>query len=164
MAELLLIDPNTMTDTTILGGNVDFDKYRFCVLDSQVRVLEPLLGTELYQKILTDYEAEELTGLYLEMFNDYIKPILKFTSVANYIEIASYSVDNGGIFKHAPENKEVVPQSEVSTLIQKYNGLCDMYVMRFEKFIQKNTIPEYKNVQDKVNAMPNLRTVMGWKL
>jgi hypothetical protein len=164
MAELLLIDPNTMTDTTILGGNVDFDKYRFCVLDTQLRVVEPLLGTELYDKIKTDFEAGTLDGLYLEMFNDYIKPILKFSSVASYLEIASYMVDNGGIFKHAPENKEQVAVSEVSGLVQKYNGISDMFIIRFEKWIRRNLLPEYKTSQDEVNAVQNLRTKMGWKL
>jgi hypothetical protein len=164
MAELLLIDPNKLTETTILGGNVDFDKYRFCVLDTQIRVIEPLLGTELYEKIKTDYQAETLTGLYLELFNDYLTPILKFGSVATYLSIASYMVDNGGIFKHAPENKEIVSVSEVSGLVQTYNSHCDLHIIRFEKWIRQNLLPEYKTHQDKVNASKDLRTKFGWKL
>jgi hypothetical protein len=162
--ETLLITPAEITDTTILGGNIDLDKYRFCIFDTQLRVIEPLLGTELYEKVLTDYENNDLSGLYLELYSDYLKPILKFSSVANYLEIASYMVDNGGIFKYAPESKEIPSISEITGLTQKYNSLADMFIIRFDKWICNNTITEYNRYQDKVNAKSNLRTKIGWKL
>ena len=164
MAEILFITKAEMTNTTILCGNVDFDKYSFCVLDTQLRVLEPLLGTELYEKIKTDLEAETLSGLYLEMFNDYVKPITKFASVANYLEIASYLVDNGGVYKHVADNKQVVEKNEVMSLVQKYNGMTDMFIIRFQKWICKNHLVEYKTYQDKVNADKDIKTIFGWKL
>jgi hypothetical protein len=68
--EYLLIDPTTISKTTILGGNVDIDKYRYCIYNVQLLVLEPLLGTELYVKILADAEANTLSGLYLELYTD----------------------------------------------------------------------------------------------
>jgi len=163
MAEILFITKTEMTNTTILGGNVDFDKYSFCVLDTQLRVLEPLLGTELYEKIKTDLEDETLSGLYLEMFNDYVKPITKFASVANYLEIASYMVDNGGIYKHVTDNKQVVEKNEVMSLVQKYNGMTDMFIIRFQKWICNNNLIEYKMYQDKVNADKDIKTIFGWK-
>lgn len=164
MAETLLIQPSEITDTTILGGNVDLDKYTFCIFDTQIRVLEPLLGSELYERIVTDFENEDLSGLYLELYTDYVKPILKFSSVSNYLEIASYMVDNGGIFKHSPEAKEIPTTAEITGLTQKYNGLADMFIIRLEKWFCKNSIPEYKCYQEKVNANKNLRTNIGWKL
>lgn len=163
MAEILLITPTEITETTILGGNVDTDKYTFCILDAQLRVIEPMLGTELYEKIKTDLENNTLAGLYLELYNDYIKPITKFSTIANYLDIASYMVDNGGVFKHAPESKEIVSVSEVSSLVQKYNGMADMFIIRFQKWICKNYLIEYKSCQDKVNADKDIKTTFGWK-
>ena len=58
MAEFLFIQPTEITSTTIMGGNVDIDKYLFCIADTQISVIEPLLGTELYDKILADAEAD----------------------------------------------------------------------------------------------------------
>ena len=157
MAEILLITPQEITDTTILGGNVDVDKYKFCILDTQVRVIEPLLGTLLYKYILTNRAT--LTGEYLTLFNDYVKPILKFSTVANYLEIASFMVDNGGIFKHTAENKDIPSMQEVTALVQKYNSLCDMYILRFDKWNGKNNIPEYGRCQN-----PKISTKIGWRL
>jgi hypothetical protein len=164
MAELLFITPQEMTSSTILSGNIDTDKYIFCIADAQISVIEPLLGSLLYDKIKTDIEGAGLTGLYLELYNDFIKPITKNEAVAQYIEIASYMVDNAGIYKRSGENVEVVDKDEVQYLSGKYKSLAQMYVTRFEKWICKNPLVEYKTIQDEVNALKNINLNVGWKL
>lgn len=164
MAEFLFQTPQEITATTIMGGNVDVDKYIFCVADVQLTVIEPLLGSELYEKIYTDAEADDLTGDYLILYNKFIKPIVKNTAVANYISIASYMVTNGGVFKHTGDNIEVVDKQEVQFLAQKYNAYAQLHIQRFYKWICKNPITEYKTCQDEVNAKKNMKVTAGWKL
>jgi hypothetical protein len=164
MAELLFVTPQEMTSSTILSGNTDTDKYLFCILQAQITTIEPLLGSELYDKIISDIEAETLTGLYLELYIDFIKPITKNEALAQYIEIASYMVDNAGIYKRSGENVEVVDKDEVQYLSGKYKSLAQMYVTRFEKWICKNPLIEYKTIQDEVNALKNINLNVGWKL
>jgi len=162
--ELLFITPQEMTSSTILSGNTDTDKFLFCILNTQLTTIEPLLGSELYEKIKADKEANTLAGLYLELYNDFIKPITKNESLAQYIEIASYMVDNGGIHKHTGENLEVVDKQEVQFLAGKYKALAQMYVLRFNKWICKNPLVEYKTCQDEVNALKGINLNVGWKL
>lgn len=164
MAELLFITPQEMTSSTILSGNTDTDKFLFCILNTQLTTIEPLLGSELYDKIKTDKENNALTGLYLELYTDFVKPITKNESLAQYIEIASYMVDNGGIYKHTGENLEVVDKQEVQFLAGKYKALAQMYVLRFNKWICKNPLTEYKTIQDEVNAIKDINLIAGWKL
>lgn len=164
MAELLFITPQEMTSSTILSGNTDIDKYLFCIANTQLTTIEPLLGTLLYDKIIEDITNDDLTGLYLTLYTDFIKPITKNESLAQYIEIASYMVDNGGVYKHTGENLEVVDKQEVQFLAGKYKSLAQMYVTRFEKWICRNIIPEYQSMQDEVNAIRGMNLNVGWKL
>lgn len=164
MAEFLFITPQEMASTTILGGNVDVDKYLFCIANVQLTTIEPLLGSDLYDKILTDAENNDLTGDYLTLYNDFVKPITKNESTAQYIEIASYMLTNGGLFKHTGENIEVVDKQEAQFLAQKYSGLAQMYVQRFYKWICNNPITEYNTYQDGVNASRDMKLTAGWKL
>ena len=164
MAEFLFITPEEIASTTIMGGNVDVDKYLFCIANTQLTVIEPLLGSELYNKIYEDAEADTLTGLYLTLYDNYVKPITKYKSTAEYIEIGQYMVNNGGIYKHTGENVEVVSRDEVLSLSNKYNALSQMYILRFNKWICHNTIVEYKTIQDEVNANRNVKVTAGWKL
>lgn len=160
MAELLFIQPSEIASTTVLGGNVDVDKYLFNVLTTQISVIEPLLGTELYDYIVTNFAT--LTGDYSTLYTEFVKPITKYEALADYIEQASYTLDNAGLFKHAPDNAEVVDKDEAQYLAQKYHALAQMYVQRFNKWICKNTITEYKTYQDEVNAQKNMKLTGGW--
>jgi len=163
MAELLFITPDEMTKSTILSGNTDTDKYLFCIADAQISVIEPLLGSILYDKIKSDIEGLGLSGLYLELYTDFVKPITKNEAVAQYIEIASYTVDNGGVVKHTGDKIEVVSKDECQYLAGKYHNLAQMYIGRFNKWICKNYLEEYKVCQDEVNAQ-KVKTSFGWKL
>lgn len=159
--ELLFIQPKEIITTTIMGGNVDVDKYQFCIADTQISVIEPLLGSELYDYIITNFTT--LSGDYLTLYTDYIKPITKNEATGKYIEISSYALNNGGLFKHQPDNAEVVDKDEAQFLANKYHALAQMYVQRFNKWICKNPLTEYKTYQDEVNAQ-SIKVTSGWFL
>ena len=161
MAEFLFITPEEITKTTVLGGNVDVDKYLFTIANTQITTIEPLLGTELYDKIKTEAEADTLAGDYLTLYNEFVKPIVKNQSLAEYVEVSSFIIANGGAFKHAPENAEVMDKDDIMLLSQKYSAIADMYVLRFNKWICNNVIPEYKTYQDEVNAQ-KIQLKAGW--
>ena len=162
MADFLFIQPSEMASTTILGGNVDIDKYLFNIASVQITVIEPLLGSILYDKIRAEAEADTLTGLYLTLYNEFVKPITKHQALAEYIEISDILLTNGGLFRHLPENSETVSKDDKYTLSQKYSGLADMYIIRFNKWICKNPLTEYKTYQDEVNANKNISLIGGW--
>ena len=52
-----LITTQEIRLNTSLGGNVDSDKLLPFITDVQVMILENVLGTKLYDKIITDFEA-----------------------------------------------------------------------------------------------------------
>lgn len=142
---ILLITPQEITEQTIISGNVDYNKYLYVIENSQILYLEPILGTDLYNKILTDFEAETLAGNYLTLYNDYIKPILKYASVANFLSVANYQVGNSGIFKFTGESKETVSDAECKVLAQNYFSMADAFKEKMIKFLRDNSITEYKN-------------------
>lgn len=164
MAELLFISPQEMTQTTLLGGNVDFDKYKLNIINVQRTVIEPLLGTLLYDKIVTDVTAETIAGDYLELYTDFVKPITKNEALAQYVTVSGFMITNAGAFKNAPENAELMDKDEKALISTIYSGLADTYVIRFEKWICKHTITEYKLSQDEVNASKDIDNTGGWYL
>lgn len=160
--EILLIRPSEITEFTPLGGNVDVDKYTPCIYDVQIMVIEPLLGADLYDKVKTDFEAGTLAGEYLTLYTDYLKPILRHEVFAEYVEIGSYTVANGGIYKHAPENAEVVTKSEVQYLAQTHRSKSQTYIDRAKKWLRKSTIIEYNNRD--CGGSNDVRVSSGWFL
>lgn len=164
MAELLFIQPSDMTETSVMGGNIDYDKITFHIAFVQLSVIEPLLGTELYDKIISDITGSTLTGIYQTVFDEFVKPITKNIAIAEYVEISSYTLNNGGLFRNAPENTTDVDKEEAQFLAGKYRAAGQLFVVRFNKFICKNAIPEYKRFQDEVNADRDMNLTAGWYL
>ncbi len=158
--EILLIRPSEITEFTPLGGNVDVDKYKPCIYDVQITVIEPLLGSVLYEKIRTDFYTENLAGLYLELYDKYLKPILRHQVFAEYVEIASYMVVNGGVFKHSATDSEIVDKNESQYLAQIHRSKAQLYIDRAEKWLRSNPLPEYTSCCN-VN---NVKVTSGWHL
>jgi len=162
MAEFLFITPQELKSTTILGGNVDQDKFLFSIANVQIITIQRLLGTELYDVILSGAEADTLTGLYLELYDKFVKPITKNQALSEYIKISSYMIANGGAFKHTAENAELMSDDEINGLADTYAGIADTYISRLDKWLCHNTIPEYKLYQDEVNASKSITNRSGW--
>ena len=116
MPTTLFITQTEIAKYTPMGGNVDTDKYIYLVKDSQIMHVEPVLGTKLYNKLQTDFTDGSITGIYNTIVEDYIKPILIHMVFAEYVAIGAYRVQNGGLFKHLPEDGESMSLSEIESL------------------------------------------------
>lgn len=158
--EVLLIRPSEITQFTPMGGNVDVDKYTPCIYDVQRTVIRPLLGADLYDKIKTDFEADTLSGNYLILYTDYLKPILRHQSFAEYVEIGSYMVTNGGTYKHVPENSESVSKDEVQYLAQISRSKAQLYIEQVKHWLRGANLTEYNNI---CNGN-NVQVTSGWHL
>lgn len=162
---VLFIKTSEITKATPMGGNVDVDKYIYCIKDVQVTVIEPLLGTKLYDKLQADFKAGTLTGKYDTLVNDYIKPILIHSSFADYVVIGSYNVTNGGIYKHQPQDATAVSKSEVDYLAEKQKSKAQVYIERCERFLCDAGLPEYRTQDESYDIRSRRMNYMGgWKL
>ena len=160
--EFLFVSPSDIKATTVIGGNVDNDKFVFVISDVQNTTILPLLGEELYNKIASEAESNTLSGKYLELYTKYIQPITKFQTVANYVLISNYMVDNGGTSIHQSSTKESVDDKGLSRLANTYAGMADTFIDRFQDWISYNDLPEYKTHQEGVDASRHMSNRGGW--
>ena len=160
--EFLFVSPSELKATTILGGNLDVDKYVYIIADVQNTTVLPLLGQELYTKIKDEAEANTLTGQYAELYTNYVQPIVKYQTVANYVLISNYMVDNGGTSTHQDSTKQSVDEKGLARLSNTYAGMADTFIDRFQEWIKYNPLPEYKTYQEGVDASKHVSNRGGW--
>lgn len=161
-----LITSEEVTTNTSMGGNVDPDKYMHLIIDAQVMILENVLGTKLYDKIITDFVADNLAGDYLTMFNDYIKPVLWHSVYAEYLRDGIVLAQNTGIFTHTPEDGQPADLDNIKYTAKNARSKSDVYIDRLTKFLCDSSITEYDNAQDNnYDQKPdNFNTISGWHL
>ena len=164
-----LITSQEIKLNTPLGGNVDPDKYLNFIEDTQIMVLEPILGTKLFDKIITDFEADTLAGLYLQMFDDYIKPVMWHSVFAEYVKVGTLTVGNGGIYRHISDDAQLASEQEINMVVKSYQSKADTYIGRLQRFLcdQDSNIPEYTSNQDEnydIDPKYKVQTISGWYL
>lgn len=139
----ILIKQEALTRNTIIGGNVDTDRYLQAIKACQNIYIKPLLGNALYDKIVLGFENNNLTGLYLEMFNDYITEMIIHGSAEIYLQQGAYMVTNNGITKSKNDTSETVSKEEIDYLVEASRKLYNLYETEFLKWIKTNPVPEY---------------------
>ena len=150
MADVFLIVDSDLKQYSPISGNIDINKYRYLILEVQQFLIEPVLGTKLFDKIVSDFDGDTLAGVYSTIHTDYIKPILIHQVAAEYTEMNAVLVQNGGVFRRTPENSQPATMGEVSQLAAKLRTKAQVHIQRLEDYLRKNqsNISEYTYTQN----------------
>jgi hypothetical protein len=166
MAEVLLIERADIVKYTPLDGNVDTDRFIQFIKIAQDIHIQNYLGTDLLNRLKSDIEAGTLSGVYLDLLNNYVRQMLIHWAMVEYLPFSAYTVANKGVFKHTAESSETVQKSEVDFLIEKQRITAENYSQRFVDYMSFNSssFPEYHtNSGPDVYPISNTN-IGGWYL
>ncbi len=166
MAQALLISRKDIVKFTAMNGNVDTDKFIQFVKIAQDIHIQNYLGTDLLEKIESDIISSSLTGDYLNLVTDYVKPMLIHWAMVEYLPFSAYTLANKGVYKHTSENATNVDKEEIDFLIEKERNLAQYYTDRFISYMSFNidSFPEY-NTNSNEDVYPDKdASFEGWVL
>ena len=146
MAEAILITRKDVVKFTAMNGNVDSDRFIQYIKIAQDVHVQNYLGTDLLESIQAKIIAGTLTGDYLSLVTDYVKPLLCHWAMVEYLPFAAYTIANKGVYKHSSENAENVSKEEVDFLVEKERTTAQYYTDRFIDYMSFNAsskFPEY---------------------
>lgn len=160
---ILLIKEEDIKRDSPIGGNVDLNRIFPAIKTAQITMIKPFLGTNLYNKILIDFSTDSLTGLYKEMYEDYIKSMLIHISTAFYFTYGAYSVSNKGIYKALAEDTEGVDKSEIDYMVKAQEKYYEAYKDGLFNFLKnfESDIPEWTTKQSSKNRR---NKIGGWSV
>lgn len=166
MAEALLVTRKDIVKFTALDGNIDTDKFIQYVKIAQDKHIENYLGTDLFELIQTKIVGSTLTGDYLTLVNDWVKPCLIHWAMVEYLPFAAYTIANKGVFKHSSENAENASREEVDYLLEKERNTAQYYTDRLIEHLSFNAgskYPEYYTNNNE-DVTPDKDIFGGWVL
>jgi len=166
MAEALLITRNDVVKFTAMNGNVDTDNFIQYVKIAQDIHIQNYLGTDLLEKLKADIVNEDLTGDYLALVVNYIKPMLIHWAMVEYLPFAAYTIANKGVYKHNSENATNVEKVEIDFLIEKERSIAQHYTERFIEHMSfnMNLFPEYNSNSNGDMYPDTNNNYTGWYL
>ncbi len=167
MAEAILITRKDVVKFTAMNGAVDTDKFIQYIKIAQDVHVQNYLGTDLLLSIQAKIIAGTLTGDYLSLVTDYVKPLLCHWAMVEYLPFAAYTIANKGVYKHSSENAENVSKEEVDFLIEKERTTAQYYTDRFIDYMSFNAsskFPEYYSNNDNDIYPDKDANFSGWVL
>lgn len=164
MAEALLISRKDVVKFTSMNGNIDTDHFIQYVKIAQDKHIENYLGSDLINKIKADIVASSLSGDYLSLVNNEIKPALLHWTMVEYLPFSNYTIANKGVFKHTSENSDSVSKEEIDYLIEKERNTAQYYTDRLVDYLTFNApskFPEYYSNNNE-DVYPDKDIFGGW--
>lgn len=139
----LLLHDNDIPKLTAISGNLDIDKLKPYIYMAQKIDVKRVLGINLYNKIVEDFENDALTGLYETIYNEFVVDLLVYYSAAQYVAFGGFQIDNGGIFRHQPSSTALLPEDSIDKLITRFNNKGASIELVFNDWIKSNPVAEY---------------------
>lgn len=143
MAQVLLIGPEYVYQNTDINTSVEDSKINPYIRLAQDKWIEPLIGTDLMNKIKSD--GNSITGNYATLRNNYIRPALVWFTYQELLPSLNYKIDNGSIAQHNSENTTAVGTSEMNARIEGAKNNARFYAERLQSYLCENSslFPEY---------------------
>ena len=138
MAKALFVTRTDLVSQTVIGGAVDTDKFTQNVKLVQDIYLKNIIGKDLLEKLEDDVINSTLTGDYLTLVKEYIKPYLVYMAASDYILEAWATVGNGGISQYDPDNATAVSYEDASKLSTNIGNKGEHYGKRLIDYLKDN--------------------------
>lgn len=162
MKDVLLLSVNDIPKYTNISSNLDVDRITPYILMAQRTELKRILGIDLYNRILKDFEDNTLTGLYETIYNEFVIDILVNYSAYFIVIFNTLRIDNGGNFYYEPDNARSADVEDTEKIANRFSKLGASVELEFYKWLKSNKVPEVKSsgsCSDKGNSFK-----MNWFL
>ena len=163
---IVLISREEFLKYTQVNGLVDVDKYAQYIKIAQDLHIEPVIGTQLLNKLITDVQNATLISPYTTLL-DYIKNVLIHYAMVQYLPSAPFIIGNQGIYKKIAENATDIQESELHLMIENERSMAQGYMLRLEKYLCANSslFPELNtNINGEVKPNGGRENYTGWVL
>lgn len=145
MTDTLLISWTKVKQYTDINDSLDADLIKNAIREAQDIELQRVIGTLLYQKLISDVQASSLTGAYQTLVNDYIQDMLLYASYYNILENTFIRTRNNGLLTpQGGENSASVDKSTYEMKRQSVRNKFEYYSDRLSRYLveTQNSFPE----------------------
>lgn len=142
MAEVLLIDDETIKERTGLHTNIDPKLIYPEILVTQDMYIQPILGTNLFNKIKDLVSSNEIildiNLEYKNLLDDYIVRALVYYTLSSLPQALSYQLYNKGVLRKNDDNATQPSMGEIIDVANGYRQRAEFYGKRLLLHLQAN--------------------------
>lgn len=138
----LIITIDDIARLSGFDGNIDNDSINPFIFMAQNSEIKRILGVNLYDKIVSDYDSETLAGNYLKLYNDYVATTLAYFTCSFYLQLGVAKVSQNGVYLVTPEKTEQLTDEQREKKADKYEKLAVALELKMVEFLDLVKLPE----------------------
>jgi len=136
MTTTFLISEAKLREYTDIDNNVDTALIKNGIREAQDIELQRLLGTLLYDKLLSDVDSDSLTGNYKTLVDDYVQDFLIYASYYYILDsIYLRSRNNGLLTPNGGENSDSVDRTMYNVKRQSVKNKMEYYAEGLKDYL-----------------------------
>jgi len=158
MTTTFLISEAKLREFTDINNNVDTALIKNAIREAQDIGLQAIIGTLLYEKLLSDVDSSSLTGAYQTLVDDYIQDYLLYAAYWYALDsIYLRSRNNGLIQPNGGENSDAADRSLYNMKRQSVQNKMEYYANRLTDYIieEEASYPELNESNKLYEQNPN---------
>jgi len=145
MTSTFIISEAKLREFTDVNDSLDTAFIKNAVREAQDIHLQRIIGTALYNKILSDIDADTLSGEYLTLVTSYIQDFLLYAAYYECLEAIFIRPRNNGLLQATGgDNSQTVDRSLFNVKRQSVENKMQYYAERLVNYIieKQNSLPE----------------------
>jgi hypothetical protein len=153
----LIISENYLKEYSIINNNADMKVITPTIQLVQDIYIHPILGSDLYDEIITQINSNTVTSLNQTLLDSYVIPCMLWYVLCECTPVFKYRYMNKGVMVKNSENSTPADLNEIQFLMDKWKNNAEVYAERITKYLRKNasSYPEYTSNPDYDDIKPN---------
>lgn len=161
-----MVSSQYIKDNTIINNNTDNELIDPFILQAQNTRIERILGTALFNDIITNIQSGTITGLNKTLLDNYILPSLIQWVVYESMPYLLMKITNKSITKKSSDNSTPVEINDMKYLRENVMSTAQYYDTRMVQYLQtevdNGNFDLYSNPGDDVSTItPSINTYFG---
>lgn len=130
MAQTYLISTDQIKASTYIDENVSDKMLKVSILDCQNLILEPIIGSALYEYLIDGVTNATLNADHQELLVKYIWPVLQQGTVFKLAYNLLYRITNSSVVKDSNENSSAISTQEINVLIHERENAMNYFIKK----------------------------------
>jgi len=145
MAINLILTENYLKENSIIRGNVDMQLITPTIVNVQQMYMEDLLGTKLYNQILSQIGSSSVSTANQTLLDDYVIPCMIEYIKSEMTPVLQFQYMNIGVVEKTSEHTQTIDLEKILFLMDKWRNNAEKLAEKVTKFLKKNstTYPLY---------------------
>ena len=152
-----MISEQFVKDNSTINENVDVKLLRSTIWDCQRDYIKPILGTDLYDKVITDITAGTLSGNYKILADEYISESLLKWVMMESVPTMLYKYRNKAVSTQDSDNSQPISYTAMREEMNRWRDKAELRSEDITNYLRANDnlFPEYLSNSDEDDIYPN---------